>query len=115
MKAVHFDEKNDEVQVLTPETKADTSDTEKKVHEVRFNANGFSVYAIVGTSELTTKYITASGETYEVTVTYSPDVGVPDGAELLVTEITEEDKEYSSYAEQTASIIDSDKTATRFY
>ena len=96
MKAVHFDEKNDEVQVLTPETKADTSDTEKKVHEVRFNANGFSVYAIVGTSELTTKYITASGETYEVTVTYSPDVGVPDGAELLVTEITEEDKEYSS-------------------
>ncbi len=66
MKAVHFDEKNDEVQVLTPETKADTSDTEKKVHEVKFDANGFSVYAIVGTSELTTKYITASGETYEV-------------------------------------------------
>ena len=114
MKAVHFDEKNDEVQVLTPETKADTSDTEKKVHEVRFNANGFSVYAIVGTSELTTKYITASGETYEVTVTYSPDVGVPDGAELLVTEITEEDKEYSSYAEQTASIIDSDAAALFF-
>ena len=114
MKAVHFDEKNDEVQVLTPETKADTSDTEKKVHEVKFDANGFSVYAIVGTSELTTKYITASGETYEVTVTYSPDVGVPDGAELLVTEITEEDKEYSSYAEQTASIIDSDVTALFF-
>lgn len=81
---------------------------------VQFKTNGFSVFAIVGTQEITTQYITASGETYEVTVTYNPDVGVPDGAELLVTEITEEDKEYSSYAEQTASIIDSDVAALFF-
>ena len=114
MKAVHFDEKNDEVQVLTPETKADTSDTEKKVHEVRFNANGFSVYAIVGTESITTTYLTADGSTYEVTVTYGEEAGISEGAQLLVTEFTEEDAEYDDYVEQTAAMIDSEAASLSY-
>ncbi len=94
MKAVHFDEKNDEVQVLTPETKADTSDTEKKVHEVRFNANGFSVYAIVGTETITTEFLSHNGTKYEVTVTYGPDAKIPEGSTLRVTDIDEGTQAY---------------------
>ena len=96
MKAVHFDEKNDEVQVLTPETKADTSDTEKKVHEVKFDANGFSVYAVVCTTLRQT--LTASdGNEYLVTVTYDNTSGIPSDAELVVSEMKEGDEGYDEY------------------
>jgi uncharacterized repeat protein (TIGR02543 family) len=96
MKAVHFDEKNDEVQVLTPETKADTSDTEKKVHEVKFDANGFSVYAVVSTTVSQT--LTASdGNEYLVTVTYDNTSSIPEDAELVVSELKEGDEGYDEY------------------
>ena len=100
MKAVHFDEKNDEVQVLTPETKADTSDTEKKVHEVRFNANGFSVYAIVGTETIVKDYVDAHGDTYTITVTYTPEANIPENALLEVSEITSDQDQYAELYEK---------------
>lgn len=106
MKAVHFDEKNDEVQVLTPETKADTSDTEKKVHEVRFDANGFSVYAIVGTETISTPFTASDGNTYEVTVNYGKDAGIPANARLEVSEVGENSIRYDGYVEQAAEAID---------
>ena len=71
-------------------------------------AKEFSVYAIVGTEIITTTYLTADGSTYEVTVTYGKDAGVPKDAQLLVTEFTEEDAEYDEYVEQTAALIDSE-------
>jgi uncharacterized repeat protein (TIGR02543 family) len=104
MKAVHFDEKNDEVQVLTPETKADTSDTEKKVHEVKFDANGFSVYAIVST--VLRQTLTASdGNEYLVTVTYDNTSGIPSDAELYVSEIKEGETGYEDYVAQSAAAL----------
>ncbi len=40
--------------------------------------------------------ISASGDTYEITVTYGDDAHIPDDAELQVREITEEDENYDS-------------------
>ena len=104
MKAVHFDEKNDEVQVLTPETKADTSDTEKKVHEVRFNANGFSVYAIVGTDNVKVSTITATttdGASVEITGR------LPKGAEASITPVAlTTDELVSYYGESVINAVD---------
>ena len=109
MKAVHFDEKNDEVQVLTPETKADTSDTEKKVHEVRFNANGFSVYAILGIQEVSSSVVLPIGENddYKVTISYDPkDVSnIPDNATVSVKTIDEQSSGYSSAEDLTAKAL----------
>jgi hypothetical protein len=103
MKAIHFDEKNEEVKVLTPETKADTSDTEKKVHEVKFDTNGFSVYAIVGTEKGTTDVneLTYSGPDYKITLTFDDKAGIPSGAELDVRELERGSEEYMEYYNQT--------------
>lgn len=46
--------------------------------------------------------ITAKGETYEITVTYGEDAGIPDGAELKVTEIQPDDEQYSSLIDSAA-------------
>ena len=41
--------------------------------------------------------ISASGETYEITVTYGVEAEIPEGAELYVKEILPEDKDYQKY------------------
>ncbi len=47
-------------------------------------------------AQLKKSVITASGNTYEITVTYGSDAKIPDGAELKVEEILPEDKEYQN-------------------
>ena len=44
--------------------------------------------------------ISASGETYEITVTYDDSAEIPDGAELKVKEILPEDEKYDEYYQQ---------------
>ena len=41
--------------------------------------------------------ISASGEAYDITVTFDDDTGIPDTADLVVREIMEEDPEYAAY------------------
>lgn len=107
MKAIHFDEKNEEVKVLTPETKADTSDTEKKVHEVKFDTNGFSVYAIVGTEERTETVegvadtLTETLDNITFSAKYSADARLPKDTKLVVKSVNASD-----YTDATAEALD---------
>ena len=63
------------------------------IQAIQFEASSFSIYGVVYTT-LSTTVLTASGETYEITVTYDGEAGIPDGAELRVREIPEEEEEY---------------------
>ena len=78
--------------------KAEFSKSEEQaVDTVQFETDGFSVYGIVGTEELETRYITADGKTYRITVTYGPDAQIPGNATLSVREITKGTDEYFVY------------------
>ena len=81
-------------------------------HHLRLDMD--SVPRIVGTETLTGGVVTADGSTYEVTVTYGKEVGVPKDAQLLVSEFTEEDAEYDDYVEQTAAMIDSEAASLSY-
>jgi LPXTG-motif cell wall-anchored protein len=59
--------------------------------------NGDQFVINVTDAQIKTKYIDAAGDTWEIIVTYDDNAQIPDGAELKVREITEEDQEYSSY------------------
>ena len=63
-------------------------------NEVAFDAEAFSIYAIV----VTEKYISANGEAYNIQVSYNSEAGIPDGATLSVEEI--EAQEYLSIASE---------------
>lgn len=65
-----------------------------KGNEVSFDAEAFSIYAIV----VTEKYISANGEAYNIQVSYNSEAGIPDGASLSVEEI--EAQEYLSIASE---------------
>ncbi len=59
--------------------------------EVAFSAESFSVYAVVVTQTIETKYIDAEGETWSITVGYGAQAGIPAGAKLAVEEVPAED------------------------
>ncbi len=84
MRVIHFGEE--------PEAVA----AEASEGSVSFSAEGFSIYAIVGT--VIEKTVTASdGQSYSISVTYGSGAGVPKGAELAVDEIPDDSEEYYDY------------------
>ena len=68
-------------------------------------ADPLTKYAIVGTETLTTNYITAEDDTYTITVTYDKDAEIPEGATLEVSELANDNKEYTDYVEQAAKAL----------
>ncbi len=105
---LHLSDSDELITSLKPAAFAGTSDsgTETAAEAVSFTANGFSVYAVAaGTLQ---KEIRASdGNSYLVEVAYGMDAGVPDGAELEVTEILSEEgsDDYYDYMLKTADAL----------
>ena len=93
----------------------ETAEKEENGESVRFDADSFSVYVIVGLETIVTDYLTADGETYTITVTYGPEAGIPEGAVLKVTEITEGMAGYDIYAEEAAYAIYQEETVSLPY
>ena len=98
---VHVDQ-DGAAQILEQESPADENDNS----EVAFEADSFSIYAVVGTA--LEKTIQASdGKSYTVSVSFTADAGVPEDAELAVTEIQQEldEDSYGSYAAMAAEAL----------
>ena len=74
--------------------------------EVSFEADSFSLYAVVVTETISTHYIDASGNTYSVEVSYGPEAGIPSGAKLAVSELT--GAAVDEYAVRAAEALDTD-------
>ena len=55
-------------------------------NEIQFESDAFSVYVIVGTV-IEKNVLASDGKNYKVTVTYGAETGIPEGAELEVSEI----------------------------
>ena len=63
-----------------------------------------TVFAVkVTDAQIKKTVISASGETYEITVTYGPEAQIPDGAELRVEEILPENETYAAYYDEALS------------
>ena len=90
---IHFGK---ETEVLDAETTEET---------VAFETEGFSVFAFVGTQTLAAQYITATGETYEITVTYGPEAKIPQDAVLAVSETEEGSENYQNYIDEAAQVL----------
>lgn len=92
MQTVHIP---DEGEGETLETEVETAgNTETEIESVAFETDGFSVFVVMYTVDL---YIEADGETYKISVTYDENAGIPDEAELRVSEITKQDEKYEEY------------------
>ena len=104
---IHFDKNDDEKAEVID---SDTEGTDVKVEAVEFKSDQFSVYGVVGTETITTKVMTASGETYEISVTYGPEAEIPNGASLKAEEILEGSDKYETYFEKTLEALQEQAT-----
>lgn len=78
---------------------------------IRFMAAGFSVYAFGRKLEKTVS--AGDGKSYLVTVTYGQECGIPEGAELVVSELNAEEEEYDAYVAQSAAMAKLDGSALK--
>ena len=93
----------------------ETLETATEEAAVAFEAEAFSVYAVVVTETLETRFIDASGETWNISVGYGQNAGIPSGATLSVREIVDEESE--EYLAQTEDALRGRQTVTlaRFF
>ena len=75
---------------------AEVVDNKTVSDKVSFDADSFSIYAVVGTESISSLYNASNGNIYEVTVTYGPEAKIPFGSTLRVTEIGESTAPYNS-------------------
>ena len=113
IRVIHFAE--DEKTGDTEPEMLDSDDIEvtisdDKMTETSFDADSFSIYAVVGTT-IEENFLTSDGHNFRITVNYGDDAGVPDGAGLEVSEITEESgvtdgaTEYEEYETRTQEAL----------
>ena len=81
---------------------------------VQFDADSFSVYAIVITEAIETHYIDAEGTSWKITVGYGQDALIPTGAGLVVSEVI--GAEADALLTQAAEALDKERiTLARFF
>ena len=73
-----------------------------------FEADTFSVYALVFTEKIETKYIDDSGETWSIKVNFTEKARIPANATLKVSEVTDE-----SYLAEAEAALESGKRITK--
>ena len=92
---VHFSEEE------APQVLENTSEGDV----VTFETEGFSIF--VFTKAVIEKTLDASdGNTYKITVTYDSSAGIPDGAQLAVSEITHDEDDYLDYLDKAAAALE---------
>ena len=82
--------------------------TEETKDTLKFESNAFSPYVIVEPKVISAKVITASGDTYNITVSYGEEAKIPSDATLSVKEITEGKEGYEELANQTVEAVNTD-------
>ena len=99
VKSVHFGEEKTEVLDVK------TNEENGKMDEVTFDATSFSVYGVVGTESTTEGVLTAEGNDYKITVTYTEEAKIPAGSKLEVKEFKKGTSEYKQYEEKISNIL----------
>ena len=100
------------VEAVTEEVAIETEKAEpaEETTEVTFEADGFSLYAVVVTETIETRYIAADGATFNISVRYGEDAKIPANATLAVEELTGEATE--DYLAQTEELLAEGETIT---
>ncbi len=96
---VHLDDETLESEVMQQ------VDEKTEDNEVAFESASFSVYGFVFTQKLTATVLTKEGETYVITVSLDENSGIPEDAELVVTELESDSEEYEEHLKKSKDAL----------
>ena len=97
---LHFDQKNGAEVVENQNVDCD----EKGNVTATFESEAFSYYAFVVT-RIEKNVLASDGKNYKITMSYGADAGIPKGAELDVSEITQKFSMYEDYVTKTENAL----------
>ena len=103
-----------EVERIPSETNPETMED-----EIRFESDAFSIYGLVSVS-IEKNILASNGQNYKITVTWNDDAGIPENADLKVTEIlpaegeTDETSAYEEYLAKTAEALGWESAAAQY-
>lgn len=109
---------SDEIQTETAsaESQTETASAESQTETVIAESETETASA-AGAAEDSVRMLSASGEDYEITLSYTADAQIPDGSTVKAEEITKHTSTYLKTAEKTLDLTteDSQKVAGRFF
>ena len=104
---VHVD--NDgAAQVVASEATTEPGAPEAQPTAQAFEADAFSVYALVKVEKIETKYIDDAGETWSIKLAYTKEARIPEGSTLQVAEVKDE-----GYLTEAEAALESGKRITK--
>ena len=109
--AVRFEAGKDKTEIY--ETKQDVKNG--AIAEISFETKKTSVYGIAAAEALETKELTASGDTYEISLSYNQKAEIPEGAILEAHELVPGTEEYEACAAKSANTDENGETTSRFF
>lgn len=114
IRIVHFAEQKDgevKAEVLdSKENKVETTVNKKsEMTEASFDTEGFSTFALAEVTLNTSVISSSDDEAFNIEVTYGPEAGIPEGAELKAEEFAEGSKEYKDYLKQSKEALSTDE------
>lgn len=118
IRIVHFGDKKTEVLDAKDNKVEATVDEKNKLTEASFETDGFSEYAVAEVETIDKYVLSSDGHNYHISVTYAPDSGIPEGADLAVEEITGgasvNGKSYEEYVAETEKTLGWDSGTASF-
>ena len=101
------------IEVFGDEAPVEETPAVEASEALSFEADSFSVYAVVVTRTIETRYITDDGETWNISVGYGQDALLPTGATLKVEEVVDAD----AYLADAKAAVDATRKVTggRFF
>lgn len=109
--AVRFEAGKDKTEIY--ETKQDVKNG--AIAEISFETKKTSVYGIAAAEALETKELTASGDTYEISLSYNQKAEIPEDAKLQAHELLPGTEEYEACAAKSANTDENGETTSRFF
>ena len=95
-----FELSDETAQVL----EAEVTEFDERTWDITFETEGFSVYAIVGTT-IEKLVLASDGNNYRITAAYGAETGIPADADLAVSEISDESELYREYVAKTENAL----------
>lgn len=106
-------------QIVEAERVPSETNPETVKDEIRFESDAFSIYGLVSVS-IEKNILASNGQNYKITVTWNDDAGIPENADLKVTEIlptegeTDETSAYEEYLAKTAEALGWESAAAQY-
>ena len=108
---LRLDPEEEEEEKKAVQLDTELKESDRAVKAIAFTSDKLPVFAVAATEKLLAEELTASGDDYEIRVTFGKSAGIPANAELEIREIVEGTEEYEAYRAKVQAAVSAEAEA----